>query len=332
MLERAVSGWERFWFKPQSTSTVAVWRIAFGLVATAWTAALGPNLFTFFSDSGIQDKQPYGAWGLLAYWHSNAFLVGLYVVLLIACVCLTLGLFSRFASLLVFVGMTSLARRMPWIFNSGDIVLRVISFYIVLAPTGAALSLDRWRKHRAEFWKSPLRAPWALRLMQVQLSVIYISAVWAKMQGHLWNNGTAVYYAFGLTDLQRFPLPHFLTHNVFLINLQTYGTLAVEASIGVLVWNRTARPFVLAAGVFLHGLIDYAILVGFFSFAIWVCYTAFISPNWLDVRLMKLQRRLGRSQRLTLRRLALADVAVATPNGRTGLLSPGPRGSPQRRT
>jgi len=39
------NGWDRFWFGPQSTATVALVRVAFGLVATAWTVALAPDLF-----------------------------------------------------------------------------------------------------------------------------------------------------------------------------------------------------------------------------------------------------------------------------------------------
>ena len=48
----------------------------------------------------------------------------------------------------------------------------------------------------------------------------------------------------------------------------------------------------LVAGVLFHLAIDYAFLVGFFSFAMLVCYTVFISPEWLDARLARLRWRL----------------------------------------
>lgn len=71
----------------------------------------------------------------------------------------------------------------------------MIAFYLVLAPSGAALSVDRWRRAKDRFWEFPQRAPWALRLIQVQISVVYLSTVWSKVQGTTWNDGTAVSYA-----------------------------------------------------------------------------------------------------------------------------------------
>lgn len=323
---RAWEAWERFWFAPTSTSVVALWRIAFGLVALAWTVALGPDLFTFFSDDGIQSTQPRGwSWTLLEQTPGGVALVALYSLLLLACLALIVGFQSRLAALIVFVLMLSFQRRMPWILNSGDVVLRVTAFFMIFAPSGAALSVDRWRNARDRFWEFPKRAPWALRLMQVQLSVIYLSAVWSKMQGDTWNNGTAVYYAFSVNSIHRFPVPDFVLENVLLVNLLTYGTLLAEASIGVLVWNRVARPYVLALGVGLHLGIDYAIEVVLFSQAIFVAYTAFVSPRWLDARLVRLRARLTASRFSPLRAIGQAGRRSAQ-DVRGGLLRPAPRG------
>jgi hypothetical protein len=291
-----IAAWERFWFAPQSTSTVAVWRVAFGLLVLAWTLALAPDLFAFFSSHGIISEQPTRParlpLALLHWFPSDAALITAYAVLLLASVCLTVGYHSRLASLLVFVGVLSFQGRNPFVFNSGDLVIRAIAFYIVLAPTGVALSLDQWRKGRDRFWECPARGPWALRLMQIQVSVIYLTTVLAKFRGETWTNGTAVSYAFRLADILRFPLPSWLTDNVLVANLLTYGTLALELSLALLIWNRRLRPVVLLAGVLFHLAIDYAILVGFFSFAMLVCYTVFISPEWLDARLAHLRGRL----------------------------------------
>jgi len=288
-----IATWRRFWFAPQSTSTVAVWRVAFGLVVLAWAIALAPDLFAFFSAHGLLSEQPAGLpWGLLRWLPSDAALITAYAVLLLASVCLTAGYHSRLASLLVFVGVLSFQERNPFVFNSGDLVIRDIAFYILLAPTGAALSLDRWRTARDRFWECPARAPWALRLMQIQLSVIYLAAAWWKVRGEVWRNGTAVSYALRLTDMLRFPVPSLLTDNMLAASLLTYGTMALELTLGILIWNRRLRPAVLVAGVLFHLAIDYAFLVGFFSFAMLVCYTVFISPEWLDARLARLRWRL----------------------------------------
>jgi HTTM domain len=135
----------------------------------------------------------------------------------------------------------------------------------------------------------------------VQVSILYIAAVWAKVRGTTWNDGTAVSYAFRIEDVSRFPVPGFVTDSLILANLMTFGTLAVELSIGILVWNRVLRPWVLLLGVGLHLGIDYAVRVGFFSYAVLVAYVAFVPPDAARSLILGTRDRLSR---LSLPRLA----------------------------
>jgi hypothetical protein len=157
--------------------------------------------------------------------------------------------------------------------------VQVLAFYMLFMPSGLAASVDRWLKEPRGVWDFPARAIWPLRLVQVQVSILYIAAVWAKVRGVTWNDGTAVSYAFRIEDISRFPVPDFVTDSLVLVNLLTFGTLAIELSIGMLVWNRVLRPWVLLLGVGLHLGIDYAVRVGFFSYAVLVAYVAFVPPD-----------------------------------------------------
>jgi hypothetical protein len=74
-------------------------------------------------------------------------------------------------------------------------------------------------------------------------------------------------------------------------NLMTYGTLAVEGSLAVLVWNRRARPWVLLAGVFLHLGIELTIRVGFFSLGMITLYLVFLDPDWAAAHLLAFRKR-----------------------------------------
>ncbi len=299
----AVTAWDRFWFAPQSVSTLAVVRIAFALVVLAWTASLGHDLFAFYSGNGLlpeqQDVQRVvgsGAWGPLGTFTSDTALVVTYVALFVAALLLLLGLKTRIAAIVVFVGLMALTRRNIWVLDSGDPLLRSIAFFLALAPSGDALSLDRRlaRRHGRVLEEFPRRAPWALRLLQIQLSVLYLAAVWAKVAGETWRDGTAVSYVLRIENLQRFPLPDAVTTSELLSNLLTFGTLAVELSLGLLVWNRKLRPWILLAGASLHIGIDYAIRVGFFSYAVLVLYIAFIPPETMERWLLALRSRLAR--------------------------------------
>lgn len=297
-MTRALDTWERFWFRDVETSTLALFRIAFAVVVLAWTVSLAPALYSFFGDDGILPGHPdggRGAWGLLELNSSAAAVTTLYLLLLAGAICLAFGFKTRLAAVVVFVCLVSFARRDPWVLNSGDLLIVVLAFYLMLAPSGSALSVDRWLRARRRFWEFPRRSLWPLRLIQVQVSLLYFFAVWAKVRGETWNDGTAVSYAWRIEDLERFPVPGFVTDSLLLVNLLTYGTLAVELALAILVWNGKLRPWVLLLGVTLHLGIDYAVRVGFFSYAALVAYVAFVPPETASTWVYRLRDRTARS-------------------------------------
>jgi hypothetical protein len=281
--------WSRFWFEPVSASTFAVFRIAFGALVFLWTLSLSPSVFAFYSKSGIVPELgplPRGAWSVFELFDSDIAVAVVYFALFIASVCLIFGFKSRVAAFVVFFCIVSLIHRNRWILNSGDLFIAVLSFYMLFMPTAAALSVDRWRRARDRFWDVPEKPVWPLRLVQVQVSILYITAVWDKARGITWNDGTAVSYALRIGDLERLPVPGFITESLLISNLLTFGTLGIELAVGILVWNRKLRPWVLLLGVSLHLGIDYAVRVGFFSYVVLVAYIAFLPPEtvekWLE--------------------------------------------------
>jgi hypothetical protein len=310
-LDPVVTAWERFWFEPVETSTFALLRIAFAVVILGWTLSLAPTVYAFYSNDGILPSQPdwpgAAAWGVLEVFSGDVTVTILYFLLLIGGIALLFGFKTRLAALVVFVCLVSFGRRNPWVLNSGDLLLRTLAFYLVLMPSGAALSADRWLKRGQAFWEFPARAIWPLRLVQIQVSIIYLAAVWAKVRGDTWNDGTAVSFALRIGDIARFPVPGFITDSLVISNILTYGTLATELAIGILVWNRVLRPWVLLAGVGLHLGIDYSVRVGFFSYAILITYIAFLPPRTASALILSARDRLsGWSFRLP-RRLARAE-------------------------
>jgi hypothetical protein len=299
VIAQALESWERFWFTEHETSTLALIRITFGVLMLGWAISLSTNLLTFFGPTGIITVQPRTeAWGILRWFPSESAVIALYVILLLAAICTIFGLATRLATLALFVCVISFERRNPFVFNSGDAVIRNLSFFLMLAPAGAALSLDSLRRGKSAFWTFPTRSYWPVRLMQIQLCVIYLAAVWAKVRGVTWNDGTAVSYALRIDDLARFPLPHFMATSPLIVSLATYGTLLVELSLPILVWNRKARPFVLLAGFGMHMTIDYRIMVGFFSYAIILMYLSFLPPERASAVVLWARQRLGSSRLL----------------------------------
>jgi vitamin K-dependent gamma-carboxylase-like protein len=296
-----VAAWNTFWFGPISTASLAVFRIAFGLVVFFWSLSLLPELFPFYTKGGILPKQPHftgdlrAAWGLLGIFPSKTVVVIVFVALMVASICLILGLFSQLAAVVVFVALLSFQRRNPFVVNSGDVLMRLLALYLIFAPTSAGLSIGRFLRNRKEFWSFPARPAWPIRMLQIQFSVVYLFAVWSKVRGITWNNGTAVSYALRITDLERFPVPAFVTHSPLISNVLTFGTLALELSLAILVWNRALRPWVLLAGLSLHLGIEYAIRIGFFSLTIISLYLIWVPPERMEAVLLAVRRRLSRA-------------------------------------
>jgi hypothetical protein len=186
------------------------------------------------------------------------------------------GLRTRLSAAVAVLCLVVLQRGNPAIFNSGDLLLRLVGIAVVLSPCGLLWSVDAALDRRRDRVRSLLRAPYGMRLLQLELAVGYLLSAWAKARGSTWHDGTAIALSLRIEDLQRFVAPAWLFEQGILLNLFTWSTLAFEATFIVLVWPRRLRLWVLATGVLLHLGIDVFLDVGFFSLAIYLAYVAFL--------------------------------------------------------
>src|SRR6516164_5819746 len=85
---------------------------------------------------------------------------------------------------LVFLCLTSIQQRNLYITHGGDTFLRLAGFFLIFAPAGAALSLDRligmWRGKDSGVRP---RSPWAQRMIQIQLALVYLTTFLVKIKG-----------------------------------------------------------------------------------------------------------------------------------------------------
>jgi hypothetical protein len=272
--------WRGFWFQPQPMYTLGLVRIAFSALVIVWALWLLPVREALLGPDGVAPKQPSipDTWGLFAVWNSDsAILIGI-VGLLVAAFAMLVGWHTRVAAVIVFVLVVSFERRSPWVFNAGDALIRIEAFLLAISPCGATLSLDQ-RRRSGSFWSAQTRPNWPIRLLQIQLSIVYLAAVQTKLAGQPWLDGTAVSYVLRIEDMKRIPVPHWLAMNAPVMNAATWGVLVIELALGILVWFPKFRPWVLAVGVLMHVTIDLTIAIGIFSYAILVLYLAWVSPE-----------------------------------------------------
>ncbi|MBI5968305.1 MAG: HTTM domain-containing protein [Deltaproteobacteria bacterium] len=290
---RWIDKWDQFWFKPQTPLPMAIFRILFGLVLLEnLLVHLWPDFDIYYSKHNLIPIQDM----IAGYWHSdhmfdvllmmpneNPYIYGTFYVLTAATVCMTLGLFTRLSSWLVFLLLMSFGHHFELNQNAGDNYMRIAAMCIAFSSAGDALSLDRLFKTLKQDWRvtgfHPVyTAPWAQRLLQLQLMIAYFHTWLCKIEGAHWNDGTAVYYAVRYDDVIRFPMPHFLDQ-LWFYQLSTWGTLVIEFIIWNLIWWRPARYWVILTGVLLHLGIEYFMNLPMFEWNFMFTYLLFVYPE-----------------------------------------------------
>lgn len=302
-LRACITAWNKFFFAPQSPTPIALYRICFGVLVMANLILLWPDWLTWFGNKGVlpietaRQLQPGTRINLFALLPAgDAWVLAFFWVLLLFAFFLAVGFFTRISSVLVFLGVVSLHHRNPYILHSGDTLLRVTGFFLMFAPAGAAISIDRlWRVFRGREGPEPaLHSPWAQRLIQIQAAFAYFSTFYWKSQGSMWIDGTALYYVLRTNEFRRFPLPSF--EDLRVIKLATWFTLATEFSSGVLIWFREIRYYVLAVAGLLHLFIEYSMNIPLFQWAMIATYFTFIESDDLRRAWQWFRRRItGRS-------------------------------------
>jgi hypothetical protein len=278
--------WRGFWFEPIGTETIAIYRILFGFLAVVDLVDISASFSVWYGRSGIMPVdilqkvfwQGQARFDLFLLspddWTSQAYLYSL----IVAAVCLMLGLGTRFSAGYLAMGFVSLYHHNPYIFNAGEALFRLNSIFLTFTPSNEHYSLDSWlRSKRGLPAYPPLRCPWAQRMIQLQLTIAYFSAFWAKTLGLQWRDGSAVYYASRLTELINFPMP--LLDQIWFCRLSSWAVLLIEFTGFTLIWFKPVRPYVLIAMLLLHLGIAYLFILPFFQFLFMVTLVTFMEPE-----------------------------------------------------
>lgn len=297
---KSLQAWNEFWFAPRSTAPLGLFRLVLGCLLILWGLLVAPDLHTWFAERGVlplsalrllnSDTLP--RLDVLADVANPMALVAIFSLYMLAVIGVAAGFYTRISTLLAFVLLISFHHRNPIILNSGDTFMGLMLLYLVFSPAGACYSVDRLLRVRrgTEQAGPPPRLPaWAQRLIQIQISIVYLDTFLGKVQGQHWLDGTAVYYPLHVAELTRFPLPC-LGDSPIAINLLTYGTLAIELAMGTLVWVPRLRGYVLLAATLLHLGIEYAMNIPLFSFLMIASYINFLPGDWLERQAGRLAR------------------------------------------
>lgn len=296
---RASRIWHEFFHGAVDARTGALVRIAYSAVLLVNIVAWYPDLATWFGERGVlpleiaQKINDPDAWTLFQWLpQDDRTLQICYVIFVVQTVCLLVGLLTRASAACVFVWLVSFQNRNVLILDGEDTVFRLIGFFLILMPCGAAWSVDS-ALHRTLFRRrSPAPFPnfvpaWSLRLLQIQMALIFFSAALCKMQGEAWIDGTALYYIARVDEFGRLPLPSGLFETPWLVRLITWSVIAVELVVPLLIWFRETRRAALIVALLFHLANEYAMHLYLFHWIMLAGWMAFVLPadwQWLPTR------------------------------------------------
>lgn len=297
-----LQAWDKFWFSEISPLSVAVYRILLGFITIAFVLLLIPDLFVWFGSQGMCSNQAVADWNnghrvflnLFSFCPDNDnFLIAFHSVFFLAAVALMLGFHARWAATICYLCLTSLYHRNPFIFNAGDTYLRVTSFWLIFAASGNALAVTgrkQTSKPDGDYNNYKKVSIWPLRLLQIQLATVYWHTFFCKIVGGPWIDGSAVFTASRIEDLQRLPLP-FVFEHAWTIKFLTWSTLGIECALFTLIWIKEFRYWVIAFAVIFHLTIEYHMNIPLFEWLMIVSYVLFIEPEHLALALTWLRKK-----------------------------------------
>jgi hypothetical protein len=327
-LRNAVRAWDRFWFSPGDPTTLGLIRICCGLITLYVHLAYSFGLLQYVGPHGwvggdtlqfMRYMQPIFApgpgWSLQpevyghgqfywsVYFHLNdpAAIVAVHTVIILAMLLFTVGFCTRVTSALAWLGAMQYVQRAPSTLFGMDTMMMILLLYLMVAPCGAALSVDHWllrlrEKKRLGLDRLPALPPLptvganlATRLIQVHFCIIYLASGFSKLLGSSWWGGTApnlvlLNYEFAPFNVRAYTWAiTAASKHRWLWELGASAgvvfTLVVEIGFPFLVWNRGTRWLFVCGSVMLHTAIGLSMGLTSFSLMMLAMLLAFVPPE-----------------------------------------------------
>lgn len=284
-MKDAERGWRQFWFAAVDPFPLAILRILNGLMLVYTHFTWGLKFNAFFGPNGWHSTELMNLWQRAlpapSFWwlippeHAwTAHLVCLGVL-----VAYTVGFLTPLTSVLSAAITISYAYRAELANFGLDQINAMLVTGIMVGPAGAALSVDRLlfgkRVDPANPTGASSRANLSMRLIQAHLSIMYLFAGMAKLQGPAWWDGRAVWMAVSNLEYQSGDAT-WLATMPWLMSLLTHVTIFWELTFLFGSQHRWWRPLYLAIGAGMHLGIGGFLGMWTFGLAMITAYVAFI--------------------------------------------------------
>lgn len=205
------------------------------------------------------------------FWFELVFHLGIIITTL-----WLIGWRTRLMTVLTFIFFWSLHERTPLLWDGGDNLMYLAFVYAMFANLGAYFSFDAERLQKARerggagqqvlsiFHNAAILA------FAIQLCLLYGVSGLNKVQGEMWQNGTALYYIMRIDEYSWPGVSELIYQNAFLVTAGTYATVAFQVAFPFLfVMNRYTRWVALLGAFGFHlGIAAFMGLITFSAFMI----------------------------------------------------------------
>jgi hypothetical protein len=237
---------------------------------------------------------------------------------LVAMALFAAGLWTRVTSVVTWIALLSYVNRSPQMVFGMDTMMNIAMIYLMVGPSGAVLSLDRWLEKRraqrdlekarsekrdtSEYEailagpKPSIMAGFVTRLVQIHFCFIYAASGLAKLKGPAWWNHTAMWSTMVNPEFSPVVFQPYMwlmlqlaEHRWLAEIAMSFGTaytLFLEIGFPFLVWRPLLRPYMVMMAILLHTGI--AVFMGLTVFGLFmlVLLMAYIPPEtvkrWLE--------------------------------------------------
>jgi predicted DCC family thiol-disulfide oxidoreductase YuxK len=288
--------WSNVWFQDSPTTPLEIIRIGVGAAVLLHYALATPRLLDMWGNNGWSPRE--AALSLRQPWMQSVFyyldadwqVITFHILFLLCCAALTVGWRTSWVKWIVLIGQISYVYRNLTLVYGVDWIVASLVFIMCVAPVGRAMSLDRVRAVRTAKRVDlaavlpPYHSPWAgacIRLVQLQMAVIFFYSALSKLHSDIWLNGDAVWIMFTSVDYYIAPMVALLASHYWIGNLATHGTILLEIAFPFMIWQRSTRPYLLVAAIILHLLFMFLMGLFYFSFVMIMGHLSFVRQEWL---------------------------------------------------
>lgn len=275
--------WNIFFFQPEQASTIGLVRILLGLIFLVETVRFWDKSEWYFGDNGFYQTKYFmhSAYStrltIFKYIPCTNFYIKTGLVLsILASICVMIGFYTRLSCVIAFILRASFHNRNLYLFNSGDTLLRILTFLLIFSRAGDALSVDCYLSGKDML--NTMGPPWCERLMMIQVCTVYAYTAWLKICSQSWVDGSASYYPLQLYRYANCYVPKIL-HKTPWVQIATWLTLLIEEMVAFAIWIRELRYPTIFCGIVLHAVFAYCLKLEIFSYIMIVSLLLFLKPE-----------------------------------------------------